>query len=161
MVSPSLPALAAAFPDSAGMVTFSRNRIAHLPDVWVRGEHPTSGRKSAGSGQRLQRRAVALSLLGEEGRDVHEDPTDGDRFHISDVTDDLEPPPRHRGGYAMRASGTLTDRRSAAGCAGHAPTAGSTVPRIRSRHRSRGPLDRVCWPQGPSVAGNSTKREAR
>src|SRR5439155_6929570 len=36
---------------------------------------------------------------------------DGDRFHISDVTDDLEPPPRHRGGYAMRASGTLTDRR--------------------------------------------------
>src|SRR5213080_3548453 len=74
MVSPSLPALAAAFPDSAGMVTFSRNRIAHLPDVWVRGEHPTSGRKSAGSGQRLQRRAVALSLLGEEGRDVHEDP---------------------------------------------------------------------------------------
>src|SRR2546430_14183701 len=74
MVSPSLPALAAAFPDSAGMVTFSRNRIAHLPDVWVRGEHPTSGRKSAGSGQRLQRRADALSVLGEEGGDVHEAP---------------------------------------------------------------------------------------
>jgi hypothetical protein len=30
MVEPSLPALAATFPDSMGMLTFSKNRIVHL-----------------------------------------------------------------------------------------------------------------------------------
>src|SRR4030095_6410195 len=31
MVSPSFPALAAAFPDSTGMLTFTKNRIKHPP----------------------------------------------------------------------------------------------------------------------------------
>jgi hypothetical protein len=35
MVSPSFPALAAAFPDSTGMFTFTKNRIKHLPLVYV------------------------------------------------------------------------------------------------------------------------------
>jgi hypothetical protein len=33
MVAPSLPAFAAAFPDSTGMLTFSKNRIAYLLTV--------------------------------------------------------------------------------------------------------------------------------
>ena len=69
---------------------------------------------------------------------------DGDRFHISDVTDDLEPPPRHRGGYAMRASGTLTDRRLSGG-----------VRWPRSNGRFDGPAypiaAQIPWSAGPSV----------
>src|SRR5512132_3790515 len=33
MVAPSFPAFAAAFPDSTGMLTFTKNRIGHLLDV--------------------------------------------------------------------------------------------------------------------------------
>jgi hypothetical protein len=34
MVAPSFPALAAAFPDSTGMLTFSKNRMIHLLTIW-------------------------------------------------------------------------------------------------------------------------------
>jgi hypothetical protein len=37
MVEPSFPTFAAAFPDSTGMLTFSKNRIVHLLTVWLFG----------------------------------------------------------------------------------------------------------------------------
>jgi hypothetical protein len=34
IVEPSIPAFAALFPDSTGMLTLSKNRMAHLLTVW-------------------------------------------------------------------------------------------------------------------------------
>jgi hypothetical protein len=44
MVAPSLPAFAAALPDSTGIFTFSKNRMPYLLTIWFRGftqRHPT------------------------------------------------------------------------------------------------------------------------
>ena len=45
MVEPSFPVLAAAFPDSTGMLTFSKNRMVHLLTIWFLGfmQHRTIG----------------------------------------------------------------------------------------------------------------------
>jgi hypothetical protein len=37
MVAPSFPAFAAMFPDSTGMLTFSKNRMLYLLKVWLLG----------------------------------------------------------------------------------------------------------------------------
>jgi hypothetical protein len=37
MVAPSFPAFAAAFPDSTGMLTFSKNRMLYLLTIWFFG----------------------------------------------------------------------------------------------------------------------------
>src|SRR6266851_8654469 len=95
MVSPSLPALAAAFPDSAGMVTFSRNRIAPPPDVWVREEESYLSPQVRGKRTTTPTAGGALSLLGEQGRDVHKDPVVLDEVaaHVERTRARLRPRP--------------------------------------------------------------------